>query len=90
MELTTYDTQKKLTVNSDIFDYSYNEGLVHQAIVTYMNNARSGTVGDGTFTKLGRIEQELILVIATGLQISRIQGARPAVGGLRLTRKQTA
>lgn len=42
MKLTTKDTNAELNVNKDIFDYDYNEGLVHQAVVTFLNNARSG------------------------------------------------
>lgn len=42
MELMTRDTQSKLKVNKDVFDYNYNEGLIHQAVVTFMNNARGG------------------------------------------------
>ena len=42
MELITIDTKAQINLNSDIFAYGYNEGLVHQAVVTYMNNARSG------------------------------------------------
>lgn len=42
MKLTTKDTNAELKVNKDIFDYDYNEGLVHQAVVTFLNNARSG------------------------------------------------
>lgn len=42
MEITTIDNKTKLTLNHDVFDYTYNEGLIHQAVVTFMNNARSG------------------------------------------------
>ncbi len=42
MELKTKDTNSKLKVNEEIFGYNYNEGLIHQAVVTFMNNARSG------------------------------------------------
>lgn len=48
MEITTIDTKAKLTVNADVFSYAYNEGLVHQAVVTYMNNARSGNSAQKT------------------------------------------
>ena len=48
MELMTIDTNLKISVSSDVFDYNYNEGLVHQAIVTYMNNARSGNSAQKT------------------------------------------
>ncbi len=42
MELQIKDTNAKLKVNEEIFGYGYNEGLIHQAVVTFMNNARSG------------------------------------------------
>lgn len=42
MEITTIDTKEKLSLNENVFSYNYNEGLIHQAVVTYMNNARSG------------------------------------------------
>ena len=48
MELITRDTSSQINVSNDIFDYGYNEGLVHQAIVTYMNNARSGNSAQKT------------------------------------------
>jgi large subunit ribosomal protein L4 len=42
MDIMTRDTNTELKLNDDVFAYEYNEGLIHQAIVTYMNNARSG------------------------------------------------
>lgn len=48
MEITTIDTKAQLNLNKEVFDYAYNEGLVHQAIVTYMNNARSGNSAQKT------------------------------------------
>src|SRR5579862_8469365 len=48
MELITKDTNKKITVNPDVFGYEYNESLVHQAVVTFMNNARSGNSAQKT------------------------------------------
>ena len=42
MEIIIRDTRAQLQLSDEVFAYSYNEGLVHQAIVTYMNNARSG------------------------------------------------
>ncbi len=48
MELMTIDTSSKIKVNKDVFDYNYNEGLVHQAVVTFMNNARSGNSAQKT------------------------------------------
>jgi large subunit ribosomal protein L4 len=48
MEITTIDTKVQLQLNKEVFAYAYNEGLVHQAIVTYMNNARSGNSAQKT------------------------------------------
>lgn len=48
MEITTIDTNSKLKLNEAIFSYTYNEGLVHQAVVTFMNNARSGNSAQKT------------------------------------------
>jgi len=48
MELKTIDTHSQVNLNKDIFDYNYNEGLVHQAVVTYMNKARSGNSAQKT------------------------------------------
>jgi large subunit ribosomal protein L4 len=48
MKLTTKDTNAEISVNKDIFDYDYNEGLVHQAVVTFLNNARSGNSAQKT------------------------------------------
>lgn len=48
MNLTTRDTKATVDVNKDIFDYNYNEGLIHQAVVTFMNNSRSGNSAQKT------------------------------------------
>ncbi len=48
MQLTTKDTNAEITVSPVVFDYNYNEGLIHQAVVTYMNNARSGNSAQKT------------------------------------------
>jgi large subunit ribosomal protein L4 len=48
MELITKDTNASLNVSEHIFDYNYNEGLIHQAVVTFMNNARSGNSAQKT------------------------------------------
>lgn len=48
MELKTKDTNTSLDVSEHIFDYAYNEGLIHQAVVTFMNNARSGNSAQKT------------------------------------------
>lgn len=48
MQLTTKDTQSQIDVNASVFDCEFNEGLVHQAVVTFMNNARSGNSAQKT------------------------------------------
>src|SRR5437016_7845318 len=48
MELQTKDTNITLNLNELIFAYDYNEGLIHQAVVTFMNNARSGNSAQKT------------------------------------------
>lgn len=48
MEIQTKDTNAKLIVNEEVFGYAYNEGLIHQAVVTFMNNARSGNSAQKT------------------------------------------
>lgn len=48
MEITTIDKKTKLAVNPEVFGYAYNEGLIHQAVVTFMNNARSGNSAQKT------------------------------------------
>jgi len=48
MELITKDTKAKVTLCESVFATAYNESLVHQAVVTYMNNARSGNSAQKT------------------------------------------
>lgn len=48
MEVITKDTQSKFELNDEVFNYAYNEGLVHQAVVTFLNNARSGNSAQKT------------------------------------------
>lgn len=48
MDLMTKDTSTAITVSDDIFNYAFNEGLVHQAVVTFMNNARTGNSAQKT------------------------------------------
>lgn len=48
MELMTNDTKTAIAVSESVFGCDYNEGLVHQTIVTYMNNARSGNSAQKT------------------------------------------
>ena len=48
MQLSTVDTKAKVKVDESVFNADYNEGLVHQAVVTFMNNSRSGTKAQKT------------------------------------------
>lgn len=48
MEMQTRDTKANIQVEDQVFAHEYNESLVHQAIVTYMNNARSGNSAQKT------------------------------------------
>jgi large subunit ribosomal protein L4 len=48
MEIMTKDTQTAIEVSDAVFSCDYNEGLVHQAVVAYMNKARSGNSAQKT------------------------------------------
>ena len=48
MQSTTRDTNAKVTLNPSVFGKEYNQGLVHQAVVTVMNCARSGNSAQKT------------------------------------------
>lgn len=48
MQATTRDTNAKVNLNPSVFDKEYNKGLVHQAVVTVMNSARSGNSAQKT------------------------------------------
>lgn len=48
MQLQTRDTNTSIELNDDVFSYDYNEGLIHQAVVTFMNNGRSGNSAQKT------------------------------------------
>ncbi|MCH9756887.1 MAG: 50S ribosomal protein L4 [Gammaproteobacteria bacterium] len=48
MELMTKDTQTAIEVSDTVFSCDYNESLVHQAVVAYMNKARSGNSAQKT------------------------------------------
>lgn len=48
MELMTRDTQAAIEVSDAVFSCDYNESLVHQAVVAYMNKARSGNSAQKT------------------------------------------
>lgn len=55
MEIIAQDSGAKIVVNPLIFNYEYNEGLVHQSVVTFMNNARSGDSAQ-------KLEQKYVVV----------------------------
>ena len=48
MELMTRDTKTAIQLSDAVFSCDYNEGLVHQAVVAYMNKARSGNSAQKT------------------------------------------
>lgn len=48
MEIMTRDTKAQLVLNDEVFAYNYNEGLIHQVVVAYMNKARSGNSAQKT------------------------------------------
>ena len=48
MELMTKDTKTAVQVSDAVFSCAYNQGLVHQAVVAYMNQARSGNSAQKT------------------------------------------
>ena len=48
MEIITNDTKASIAVSDVVFNTEFNEGLVHQTVVTYMNNARSGNSAQKT------------------------------------------
>ena len=48
MEILALDTKSKFKLSDEVFAQQYNESLVHQAVVTYMNNIRSGNSAQKT------------------------------------------
>lgn len=48
MQLVTKDTNAAIDVKDEIFDYPFNEGLVHQAVTAFLNAARSGNSAQKT------------------------------------------
>lgn len=48
MKAKTKDTNKQVELSKDFFSTEYNQGLVHQLIVTLMNNIRSGNSAQKT------------------------------------------
>jgi large subunit ribosomal protein L4 len=43
MDLQLHNAKDKVAVSDDVFSRAFNEGLVHQAVVSYLAGARSGT-----------------------------------------------
>lgn len=48
METKTIDTNNQVALSEHVFGHEYNPSIVHQAVVTYMNNARSGNSAQKT------------------------------------------
>lgn len=48
MDLQIYKAAKTIAVSDDVFARDFNEGLVHQAVVSYMAGGRSGTKAQKT------------------------------------------
>lgn len=48
MQLKLVDTKKKLELADDVFACTFNEPLVHQVVVAYMNAGRAGTKAQKT------------------------------------------
>lgn len=48
MEAVAKDTKANISMLEDVFGCEYNESLVHQAVVNFMNNARSGNSAQKT------------------------------------------
>ena len=48
MDLQLHDSKAKLSVSDEVFGAEFNEPLVHQVVVAYMNGARAGTKAQKT------------------------------------------
>lgn len=48
MDLQLHKASGKISVSDEVFAREFNEGLVHQAVVTYLAGARAGTKGQKT------------------------------------------
>lgn len=48
MDLQIYKAAKSITVSDDVFAREFNEGLVHQTVVSYLAGARAGTKAQKT------------------------------------------
>jgi large subunit ribosomal protein L4 len=48
MDLKLHKASGKISVSDEVFGREFNEGLVHQAVVSYLAGARAGTKGQKT------------------------------------------
>ena len=48
MDIEVIGNNEKLSVNEILFDSDYKEGLIHQVVTTFLNNARSGNSAQKT------------------------------------------
>ncbi|MCC5792057.1 MAG: 50S ribosomal protein L4 [Legionellaceae bacterium] len=48
MNLQTIDTKTSVDVDTSVFEYLYNEGLIHQAVTAQLNSLRSGNSAQKT------------------------------------------
>src|SRR3990167_10643329 len=48
MEIITKDSGRSISVSDEIFSHCYNEGVIHQAVTTSLNNDRSGNSAQKT------------------------------------------
>lgn len=48
MKVEAKDSKQNIELNPEVFDYEYNEALIHQLVVRFMNNARSGNSAQKT------------------------------------------
>ncbi len=48
MDLQIYKAAKKITVSDDVFAREFNEGLIHQTVVSYLAGGRAGTKAQKT------------------------------------------
>ena len=56
MQLKVYNTQAAevgaVELNDEVFGWEYNEALIHQSVVAYLNNQRQGTKSTLTRTEV--------------------------------------
>lgn len=52
MDLQIYKASKTVAVSDEVFAREFNEGLVHQAVVSYLAGARAGTKAQKTRTQV--------------------------------------